>query len=216
MATHSLLIPDCAANLVKKYREAYAAVTDQNGKRTVEWGNIAHPLALLLGYLVDNNHRYGALTSATRTVFVYISGSRTNIKVNVSQPYYIGEENYLRAWAYVFSLGCKQKDKFQTPQGKKQWIKTSMKSPTPQPSPAANKSVGGKNNRKRKTEEKKQKDQSSSKKTKTATLSKLSTVDFEDLVVGKELGTRNWTQWIRVSRLMEGRRVCTKTVRHEK
>ena len=185
-STHNLLIPDSAATFVDKYRTAYADVIEQSVERTIEWGHIAHPLAQLLGYLVDNNHRYGALTSATRTVFVHISGSGASIKVNVSEPYYIGEENYLRAWAYVFSQGCKQKDKFKTPQGKNKWIKTGKKSPTPQPSPAE-KSSGGKRTRKRKAKTK-QEIPGTSKNRRAVPLSTLSTVDFQDLTIGKELG----------------------------
>jgi hypothetical protein len=185
-STHNLLIPNTAATFVQKYKAAYEAVIDQRSRRTIEWGHIAHPFAQLLGYLVDNAHRYGALTSATRTIFVYISGAGANIKVSVSEPYYIGEENYLRAWACVFSLGCKQKDRFNTPKGENRWIKTGGDSPTPQPSLAA-KNSEGKNKRKRE-DITKQKGHGSSKKRKTVSLSKLPTVDFLDLVVGKEIG----------------------------
>lgn len=185
-STHNLLIPDSAATFVEKYKAAYDAVIAQNSERTIEWGHVAHPFAQLLGYLVDNDHRYGALTSATRTIFAYISGTGDDIRVNVSEPYYIGEENYVRAWAYVFSLGCKQKDGFDTPKGQKKWINTGGDSPTPQPSPGK-KSSGGKKKRKRE-DGTKQKGRGRSKKGETASLSKLPTVDFRDLVVGKEIG----------------------------
>ena len=115
-----------------------------------------------------------------------IGGSGANIKVNVSEPYYIGEPDYLRAWAHVFSLGCHQKNGFKPPTGKLRWIKSSKDSPTPQPSGAQRNS--GRKSKRKKDGGSESEGQGSSKKGKTASLSKLPIVDFQDLVIGKEIG----------------------------
>lgn len=183
-STHNLLIPESAGTFIQKYGAVYQAVIVNSGERTVEWGHIAHPFGQLLAYLVDNEHRYGALTSATRTIFVYISGSGAHIKVNISDPYYIGEANYLRAWAYVFSLGCKQRDGFKHPKnGRQKWTKAGTNSPTPQPSPSPQPQNKGTGKRNRESSN----NQVSTKRGKT-TSAKLPTVDFYDLVIENEIG----------------------------
>ena len=200
-STHNLLISHDAATFVRKYQQAYQTVIEQGDNRTVEWEHIAHPFAQLFGYLVDNDHRYGALTSATRTIFVYISGTESDIKVNISDPYYLGEENYLRAWAHAHSLGCRSRSlgSFNCPED---WIRTSKQSPTPQPS--RRKPLAGKRKQsgeKNKNKSKKQKGHSSAKRGKCASLSKVCvpTVDFQDLVVGKEIGIGRNGSLFRVS-----------------
>ena len=60
-----------------------------------------------------NDQRYGALTSASRTYFVSITGDvgeNGNPNVNISRAYFVGEMNYLRVWAYLYHLGSQQDD----------------------------------------------------------------------------------------------------------
>lgn len=78
--------------------------------------------------MVDNKQRYGVLTSGTRTFFLFLDGNGKEMEVNVSEPYYVGEEIYLRAWSYIVSLGAAQKGKFVAPPG---WLKTDSQHLTP-------------------------------------------------------------------------------------
>lgn len=188
-STHNLLIPNKASVFVSKYKNANEKVIkNQQQERTIiEWGSIAHPFAQLLGYLVDNKRRYGALTSCTQTVFIFISGTGTDLKINVSEPYYIGETNYLRAWAYVYSLDYNQEDTFKLPRhGGKSWVRTSAQKPsTPQPS-RESKPTGSTNRaRQSKADERNQR---AAKRGREVSCD-LPQVDFDDLVVGEELGS---------------------------
>jgi hypothetical protein len=107
-STHNLRLPIDAGQIVAEYNAAYQTVSVGRQGRTLEWGNICHPIAQLLGYMVDNERRYGALTSGTRTYFVYISGDSNSSIVHISNAWFVGQVNYLRAWAYVYKLGCEQ------------------------------------------------------------------------------------------------------------
>lgn len=53
-STHNLLLPNSADILVQKYKAAYKAVIDNREDRTEEWSHIGHPLAQLLGYMIDS------------------------------------------------------------------------------------------------------------------------------------------------------------------
>jgi hypothetical protein len=103
--TQNLTLPMTAALCVSRYEAAYNEM-ETHSIRTTHWSNIAHPLGQLLGYMVDNTCRYGALTSATRTYFIYISDGNTGKKVMITDAWCVGQYNYLRAWAYVHHLGC--------------------------------------------------------------------------------------------------------------
>ena len=132
-STHNLLLPTKTADIVRKYNEAYLSVARDAQTRTQEWSHICHPLAQLLGYMADNHRRYGALSSATRTYFVHITGSGDASTVYISDAWYAGQKNYLRAWAYIHHFGCEQTDEFHPPEGANQWLRTSKQHPTPQP-----------------------------------------------------------------------------------
>ncbi len=70
-STQNLLLPMMAVDCKTAYDTAYAhGVSEMD--RSPAWSNVAHPIVQLLSYMVDNDHRYGALTSATRTYFVKI------------------------------------------------------------------------------------------------------------------------------------------------
>ena len=70
-STQNLLLPMMAMDCKAAYDAAYAHGLSES-ERSPAWSNVAHPIGQLLAYMVDNNHRYGALTSATRTYFVKI------------------------------------------------------------------------------------------------------------------------------------------------
>ena len=100
-STQNLLLSGTALEVVNKYKLAYDEVIEQEKKRTIHWSLICHPIGQLLGYMVDSECRYGALTSATRTYFVQIKGNEQEAEVRISKPFFPGEINYLRAWAYL-------------------------------------------------------------------------------------------------------------------
>lgn len=188
-STHNLLMPPYAEDIVRKYLSTYDEVITRGPTRTHEWSHIAHPLGQLLGYMCDNKKRYGALTSATRTYFVFISGSNDIIQVNISDAYYVGKINYLRAWAYIHSLGCQQDDEFVLPtSGEGQWVRTDKDHPSPQskqqPNPDTRKRKSTKSNRNRNSKRHK----------KSANTMSLQHVDFKELSIGNVLGIgRNGT-----------------------
>jgi hypothetical protein len=185
-STHNLVLPNTSNSLVEKYAEAYETVISNVGVRTNEWAHIAHPLGQLLGYMADNGRRYGALTSSTRTYFVFISGKHNTTRVHISEPYFVGEVGYMRAWGYIHSLGCRQSDTFVAPtSGSKKWIKTSRASPTPQPKEQAEATATtNKRNRRRKGSG----GQAKRQKTAAASLD-LPILNFWDLKFGERLGS---------------------------
>lgn len=216
-STHNLLLPTTASDLVDKYKAAYDDVVTNQAKRTQEWAHIAHPIAQLVGYMVDNKCRYGALTSGTRTYFLYISDSNAATTVHISGPFFVGEESYLRAWAYVHSLGCEQRDTFKIPTstGKRKWLKFSRDQPTPQkePNDKGPRSTGGSKNNKRKHGGAGSSTQSNkrTKKTKTAIEAlDLPHVDFHDMIFGKKLGFGRNGSVFEVA--MAGKTICIEAV----
>jgi hypothetical protein len=57
--------------------------------------------------MVLNNCRYGVLSSGSRTYFLHISPTRRDREqVLVADAGFIGQRNYLRAWAYFSHLAC--------------------------------------------------------------------------------------------------------------
>jgi hypothetical protein len=87
------------------------------------WSMVCHPLGQLFGYLLDNKCPFGALTSGTRTYFVSISGGY----IKISDAWFVGQQDYLRAWAYVHSLGCVESE-WKQPTS---WKKLTNENPTP-------------------------------------------------------------------------------------
>ena len=189
-STHNLLLPNDNRALLSKYRAAYKTVVENERKQTTEWCHIAHPVAQLLTYMVDNGRRYGALTSATRTYFLFLEGNGNNMKVKVSDAYLSGEETYLRAWSSIASLGAAQKGTFVAPSG---WVRSDKDTPTPD---GKNKGKGGgsrakpeahTNQKKRGRSEQSGRVPSKKNKGKTASLV-LKQVSFQDLELGGEIG----------------------------
>jgi hypothetical protein len=97
-STHSLPLPILATDVVRVH----------NGLRPqgvrAQW--VRKPIGQLLHYMLQNGVRIGALTSSTRTYFLRIEdvGRAVAGRVSVSDAFFIGEENYLRAWVYCYSL----------------------------------------------------------------------------------------------------------------
>ena len=72
-STHNLLLPMTAAGCKSAYDLAYTdGANTYKGSRN--WSNVAHPIGQLVCCMIDNQHRYGALTSGTRTYFLKIQG----------------------------------------------------------------------------------------------------------------------------------------------
>jgi hypothetical protein len=122
-STQNLLLPILAEDCVKKFNEAYDAEDPQATRHPPAWSMVCHPLGHFFGYLQDNQCPFGALTSGTRTYFVSISGNN----VKISDAWFVGQQDYLRAWAYVHSLGCK-KWEWKQPTS---WKKSTKTNPTP-------------------------------------------------------------------------------------
>ena len=197
-SSHNLLLPIDAKSIVRKYKQAYKRVIENgNAQRTTEWSHIAHPLAQLIGYMVDNKQRYGSLTSATRSYFVFLDGNGADMLVRVSDPYYIGEATYLRAWSHIVSLGAAQGGGFVSPTD---WLKTTSDDPTPQPSPDSTGSESSQERTTSRATRKRPRDSStdskgprpSQKKTSIRLMTGVSldlpSVSFEDLTICAEIG----------------------------
>jgi hypothetical protein len=122
-STHNLLLPLDAEQCVQKYNEAFNQVFVQRGPRTPAWSMVCHPLGQLFGYMQDNKCPFTALTSGTRTYFISISGE----DIKISDAWFVGEKNYLRAWAYMHSLGCDELEWKQP----KSWKNSTKTNPTP-------------------------------------------------------------------------------------
>jgi hypothetical protein len=112
-ATHNLPLPMSTRDILQRYNSGQAVNT---GEQTVEQKRdkqrVCDPLGQLFRYMGMNGARYGALTSATRTYFCFFDDDLEAVaanqkvagKVYVSDAWFIGQQNYLRAWAYVWSL----------------------------------------------------------------------------------------------------------------
>eukprot|EP00543_Licmophora_paradoxa_P006967 CAMPEP_0202451576 /NCGR_PEP_ID=MMETSP1360-20130828/9981_1 /ASSEMBLY_ACC=CAM_ASM_000848 /TAXON_ID=515479 /ORGANISM="Licmophora paradoxa, Strain CCMP2313" /LENGTH=508 /DNA_ID=CAMNT_0049070177 /DNA_START=96 /DNA_END=1622 /DNA_ORIENTATION=+ len=103
-ATHSLPLPMSSVQVATAHNigraETEHAMRDNYRER------VCNPIGQLLRYMIENGLRVGALSSATRTYFVLIQDEGDNVAGNVciSDAWFVGEENYLRAWAYCYDL----------------------------------------------------------------------------------------------------------------
>eukprot|EP00978_Attheya_sp_CCMP212_P040444 scaffold220909_cov60-Attheya_sp.AAC.2 len=130
-STHNLPLPIAADGVATAYNDAYNEVIKERGGRSPLWARVCHPLGQLLGYMVENGRRYGALSSATRAYFITIDGSGLDARVYISDAFLVGQPNFLRAWAFIQSLACQQTEPLVSNQLK--WQKTSKDHPTPPP-----------------------------------------------------------------------------------
>ena len=108
--THNLLLPMKAQDVATQYNDARAAVDEmqaqqESGTRPLGWSHVGHPISQILGYMILNCCRYGALTCGSRTYFLHVHRSTENdLEVaHISDAWFVGEENYLRAWAFHYA-----------------------------------------------------------------------------------------------------------------
>jgi hypothetical protein len=106
-STHNLPKPMTDADVVEAYNAAYQEVIIQQSWRTSAWSCVCHPIGQLLGYMVENGRRYRVLSSARRSYFLWIEGEGREAEVHISTPWFVGEPNFLRAWAFVHSMACR-------------------------------------------------------------------------------------------------------------
>jgi hypothetical protein len=94
-STHSLALPMLATDVVSVHLAAA-----NNAKY------FHNPIGQILRYMVLNAVRFGALTSGTRTYLFRIEDDGVAVagKVSVSDAFFFGEQNYLRAWAYCYEI----------------------------------------------------------------------------------------------------------------
>jgi len=107
-STHNLPLPMTDAAVVEAYNGAYEDVINQQGGRSSTWSRVCHPIGQLLGYMAENGRRYGVLSSVTRAYFLWIEGDGQEAEVRISTPWFVGEHNFLRAWAFVHYMACQQ------------------------------------------------------------------------------------------------------------
>jgi len=107
--THNLPLPMKAQEVAKQYNAARTDVDDmpeqeEPGTRPLGWSQVGHPVSQILGYMILNNCRYGVLTCGSRTYFIHIQRRMENNEesVQISDAWFVGEENYLRAWAFLY------------------------------------------------------------------------------------------------------------------
>jgi hypothetical protein len=102
-STHSLTLPMLATEVVLAHN---AGRVKGEGNNALAEERVCHPIGQLLRYMVSNGLRFGALSSGTRTYFFSIEddGETVGGRVNVSDAFFLGQQDYLRAWAYCYSL----------------------------------------------------------------------------------------------------------------
>jgi hypothetical protein len=97
-STQNLLLPHAVTDVIEKYRLSLAKQIETK-TRSHELSRVCHPIGQLAGYMVDNKVRYGVLTSGTKTYFLFLDGE----DLHITSAWFIGQSNYLRAWAYFAS-----------------------------------------------------------------------------------------------------------------
>jgi len=105
-STQNLLLPIEAVEVASSYNNCYQSMLN-TGVRSREWCHVCQPLAQLFRQMKNNLIRFGVLTCATRTYFVYVQDKTQTDStpvVCVSKAHLVGENNYLRAWAYFAHL----------------------------------------------------------------------------------------------------------------
>jgi hypothetical protein len=122
-STHSLSLPMVAGEVIRRFKNGAvdAALLDDaaQAERKRDKLYVTDTIGQLLRYMLMNGCRYGALTSGTRTYFFCITDdNQGNVaeKVFISDAWFVGEENYLRAWAYVYSLSLDSASFFPRPE----------------------------------------------------------------------------------------------------
>lgn len=116
-ATHNLPLPMQAQMVVEQYNTARSAIDNLPEERTniqrrpLGWSHVGHPVSQALGYMILNHCRYGVLTSGSRTYFIHVQTETATKeeKVFISDAWFVGQENYLRAWAFLYDRACEDR-----------------------------------------------------------------------------------------------------------
>lgn len=107
-ATHNLPLPMKAVDIVQRYANGRPGLSQERSEQQErDKERVCDTLGQLFRYMVANGIRHGALTSASRTYFCFFDDDDDDgvaNKVCVSDAWFLGQENYLRAWAYLWSL----------------------------------------------------------------------------------------------------------------
>ena len=108
-STQNLLLPELSSDVVSQYNQAYKDVWESKPPEYPdEYANVCHPLAQLIEYMISNTCRYGILSSATRSYFCVVDGGPDKpYMCSVSDAFFVGEPNYIKAWVYMYDMGKK-------------------------------------------------------------------------------------------------------------
>ena len=113
-----------AAAVVQQYNDAFANRSPAPSDNQIRaWSHVGHPMSQLAGYMILNRCRFGLLTSATRTYFVHIKeDQRGDDFVLVSDAWFIGQPNYLRAIAAFYHLASTDNSSRLSRRNRRGWI----------------------------------------------------------------------------------------------
>jgi hypothetical protein len=101
-SSQNLLVPNDFAALKEKYEAAFLLQnTTQSIQRPKDWSQIGHPFAQLFGYMLDNQTRFGALCSGSKTYFAFLDPSGA---MKVSRAMFTGNRHFIKAWASFIRL----------------------------------------------------------------------------------------------------------------
>lgn len=99
-STHNLWLPSNADHIVTNYDECWV---DSDLIHCV-----AHPIGQVARTMIVNSIMHGAITSATRTYFVRFALVDGELHLLLSRRWYVGERNYLRAWAWFYNSALRE------------------------------------------------------------------------------------------------------------
>lgn len=106
-ATHNLWLPSEAEDIIANYKKCWL-----ESSRALN-SCISHPIGQLARTMIVNKVMYGAISSATRTYFVRFDRKDSKIYMLISRRWYVGEQHYLRAWAWFSNCArCAHENEF--------------------------------------------------------------------------------------------------------
>ena len=94
-SSQSLLVPNEFADIQQKYMNGLGWVTNRNEQKD-EWCHVTHPIGQILGYMVDNNCRYGVLCSASKSYFLHLD---SDYKCKITNAWFTSDHHFFKAWA---------------------------------------------------------------------------------------------------------------------
>lgn len=119
-STQNMLIPNDVTEICDRYKQAFDhQETTRSKDRSLDCSRIGHPLAQMLGYMIDNEVPHGALCSASKTYFVRLVKTANQDEsrlesgataVEITRAWKTCEANYLRAWAVFSRLSNRRSD----------------------------------------------------------------------------------------------------------